>query len=252
MIPPRGPGLPPSRLLHEAQGIRVFHRPGRTAWSLIVLGPRQPDPQPHNWWGIGLARREEVDVIGIAARDFTWFPPAAMAELLPVIRATARPEAVAYGFSMGGYAALKYGRALGARGVLALSPQYSIDPADGTVGRRGLTYYDPALHAGMRVTPGEYPDPALLIWDPLVGPDDRHARAIAALPGIRPLPLRMAGHATPAVLAETRRIVPVAEALLAGDAARAAAIIREARRQAPTVLSALVPVLQARGRDRWA
>lgn len=252
MMPPRAAGAPPSRLLHEAGGIRVFHRPGRTPWSLIVFGPRQEDPQPHNWWGIGLARREEVDIVGIASRDFTWFPPAAMAELLPVIRAAAQPEAVVYGFSMGGYAALKYGRALGARGVLALSPQYSIDPADGTVGRRGLTYYDPALHAGMRVTPGEYPDQSLLLWDPLVGADDRHARAIAVLPGIRPLPLRMAGHATPAVLAETRRIVPVAEALLAGETERAAGLIREARRHSPTVLSALAPVLEARGRPAWA
>jgi|GEM_PF-538243 len=252
MMPPRAAGTPPPRLLHEAGGIRVFHRPGRTAWSLVVFGPRQEDPQPHNWWGIGLARREEVDVIGIASCDFTWFPPAAMAELLPAIRAAARPEMVVYGFSMGGHAALKYGRALGARGVLALSPQYSIDPADGTVGRRGLTYFDPALHAGMRVTPGEYPDQSLLLWDPLVGADDRHARAIAVLPGIRPLPLRMAGHATPAVLAETRRIVPVAEALLAGEAERAARIIREARRHSPTVLSALAPVLEARGHPGWA
>lgn len=252
MMPPRAGGAPPTRLLHEAGGIRVFHRPGRTAWSLVVFGPRQGDPQPDNWWGIGLARREEVDVVGIASRGFTWFPPAAMAELLPVIRAAAKPQVVVYGFSMGGYAALKYGRALGARGVLALSPQYSIDPADGTVGRRGLTYFDPVLHAGMRVTPGEYPDQSLLLWDPLVGADDRHARAIAVLPGIRPLPLRMAGHATPAVLAETRRIVPAAEALLAGEAERAAGIIREARRYSPTVLSALAPVLEARGHRRWS
>ena len=34
-----------------------------------------------------------------------------------------------YGSSMGGYAALRFARALRADAILALSPQYSIDPA---------------------------------------------------------------------------------------------------------------------------
>jgi tetratricopeptide (TPR) repeat protein len=243
---------PTSRLLHEAGGIRVFHRPGRTDWTLVVFGPRQERPETHNWWGSLLARREEADVIGIAPGDFDWFPPATMATLLPVIRAAAKPATVVYGFSMGGYGALKYGRSLGARATLALSPQYSIDPADGTTGPRGRAYFDPERHRDMRVTPGDYTDQAIVLWDPHMRADDRHARAIARLPGIRPLMLRLAGHATPAVLAETRQIVPVAEALLSGRTEAAVSLIRAARRASPTVLVAAAALLDAHGHERWA
>ncbi len=243
---------PISRLLHQAGGIRVHHRPGDTDWTLVVFGPRQADPGDDRWWGSGLGRREKVDMIGVSSTAYDWFPRDVMATLVPVIRAAAKPAVVTYGFSMGGYGALKYASAVGSRAVLALSAQYSIDPADGTTGERGMTYFDPGRHRDMRVMPGDYPDGALLLWDPEVVSDDRHARAIARLPGIRPVKLRLAGHATPAIFSETGRLMPVVEALLAGRHDDAIASIRAARREAPTVLLAVSALLQAHGHHRWA
>jgi tetratricopeptide (TPR) repeat protein len=241
-----------SRLLCEAGGIKVFHRPGRSSWTLVVFGPRQEAPHAEGWWGIRLGRREDIDIIGVAPTGFDWFPRDTMAALLPAIRAAARPGIVTYGFSMGGYGALKYANALGARGVLALSAQYSIDPADGTTGERGTTYFDPVRHRDMRIAPGDYPDGALLMWDPEARSDDNHCRVLARLPGIRPVLLRLAGHATSAIFAETGRLMPVAEALLAGRPEDAVAGIRAARREAPTVLFAAAALLDAHGHRRWA
>ncbi|MEO3475461.1 tetratricopeptide repeat protein [Roseomonas sp. CAU 1739] len=238
--------------MHETGSIRVHHRPGSTDWTLVVFGPRQPPFDGDRWWGSALGRREGLDLIGVSTTAYDWYPRDTMAALLPAIRAAAKPAIVAYGFSMGGYAALKYASALGARGVLALSAQYSIDPADGTTGERGMTYFDPALHRDMRITPGDYPDGALLMWDPESSADDRHAAAIARLPGIRPVRLRLAGHATAAIFSETGRLVPVAEALLAGRHDEAVAGVRAARREAPTVLVAAAALLEAHGHPRWA
>ena len=241
-----------TRLLHESGSIRVHHRPGSTDWTLVTFGPRQPPFSGDRWWGAALGRREGIDLIGVSTTAYDWYPREAMAALLPVIRAAAKPAIISYGFSMGGYGALKYASALGARGVLALSAQYSIDPADGTTGERGMTYFDPALHRDMRVTPGDYPDGALLMWDPETEADHRHAAAIARLPGIRPVPLRLSGHATPVIFSETGCLLPVVEALLAGRQEEAVARIRAARRESPTVLVAAAALLEAHGHARWA
>lgn len=243
---------PSTRLLHEIGSTRVHHRPGTSDWTLVVFGPRQPAFVGDRWWGAGLGRREGLDVIGVSSTAYDWYPRDTMAALLPVIRAAAKPAIISYGFSMGGYGALKYASALGARGVLALSAQYSIDPADGTTGERGMTYFDPALHRDMRITPGDYPDGALLMWDPESPADHRHAAAIARLPGIRPVRLRLAGHATAAIFSETGRLLPVAQALLADRLEEAVAGVRAARREAPTVLVAAAALLDARGHARWA
>jgi hypothetical protein len=63
------------------------------------------------------------------ANDWYQYPemPAA-AELVSRIAADYR-RVVAYGSSMGGYAAVRFGRAVGASVALALSPQFSIDSA---------------------------------------------------------------------------------------------------------------------------
>ena len=241
-----------TRLLARAGAISVFHRPGTTPWTLVAFGPRQTQVSVDRWWGSTLGRREGLDLIGISTTEFDWFPRELMAELLPAIRAAAKPDIVTYGFSMGGYGALKYASALGARACLGLSAQYSIDPADGTTGDRGMTYFDPDRHAEMRLEPGDFPDGAMVLWDPEAGTDDQHARAIAALPGIRAVKLRLAGHATAAVFSETRQLVPVCEHLVAGRTEAAIAAIRQARREAPTVLLAASALLEAHGHPRWA
>ena len=91
-----------TRLLARAGAISVFHRPGTTPWTLVAFGPRQTQVSVDRWWGSTLGRREGLDLIGISTTEFDWFPRELMAELLPAIRAAAKPDIVTYGFSMGG------------------------------------------------------------------------------------------------------------------------------------------------------
>ncbi len=72
-----------------------------------------------------------VSAIHVIGAGNHWYQYAGMAAALVAIKdATAgASRVITYGSSMGAYAAVRFAPALGAHGVLALSPQYSIDPA---------------------------------------------------------------------------------------------------------------------------
>ncbi|MBR0683814.1 tetratricopeptide repeat protein [Roseomonas eburnea] len=207
---------------------------------------------PTGWWGYGVAARLGWTTLAFSTDAQEWYPADEMAALLPAAVAAAGPARVTYGFSMGGYAALKYGAALGARATLALSPQYSIDPADVPGDPRSVHFFDNRRHAGMAVRAEDLAPTPIIAFDPLEGRDSAHARHLARLPGLHAASLRHAGHATPAVLIEARSLRDVLEAAVAGDAGRALSAIRQSRRASPTLLSALAITLEGRGRTAWA
>jgi hypothetical protein len=72
-----------------------------------------------------------IDAIHVISRDNDWYQYPETAEAMAVIHAATRGygRVVTYGSSMGGYAAIRLAGLVGAQAVLALSPQYSIDPA---------------------------------------------------------------------------------------------------------------------------
>ena len=73
----------------------------------------------------------EIDAIHVIARENDWYQYAEMAEAMAVVHAATRPygRVVTYGSSMGAYAAIRLAGLAGAHVALALSPQFSIDPA---------------------------------------------------------------------------------------------------------------------------
>lgn len=244
---------PPPRLLARAGGIHLHAWPGAGPATLIVFAPgRLGAPSDQTWWGRGLAARLGWTTLAFTSERQDWYPSADMAALLPAALAAAGPARVTYGLSMGGYAALKYGQALGARAAIALSPQFSIDPADVAEDDRARHFFDSGRHAGMAVRQQDLPGTAILVFDPMDAQDAAHARRLAALPGLRAVPLRHAGHGTHGVLAEARCLDRVLGAALAGDEAAAVAEIRRSRRSSPTLLAAVAQVLEGRGRARWA
>ena len=72
-----------------------------------------------------------IDAIHVIPRDNDWYQYPEMEQAMACVQATARRYArvVTYGSSMGGYAAIRLAGLAGAQAVLALSPQFSIDPA---------------------------------------------------------------------------------------------------------------------------
>lgn len=82
-------------------------------------------------FGEAFLAREGVSAICILGRGNDWYQYPDMLAACAAARASirARARVMTYGSSMGGYAALRFADALRAQAVLALSPQYSIDPA---------------------------------------------------------------------------------------------------------------------------
>ena len=71
-------------------------------------------------------------VVGIMPKQKSWFPASSMAALLEYLDPILKQfkNIVGYGGSMGGYAAIKYAKALKMNRVVAMVPQYSIDPLE--------------------------------------------------------------------------------------------------------------------------
>lgn len=136
---------------------------------------------------------------------------------------------VAYGSSMGGYAALRLADAVGADAVLALSPQYSNDPAVVPWERRWeqesqQIEWQAAL--GGRLSCRAY---TVVVYDAF-GEDRRHADLIAADIDAILLPIRHAGHPVSSFLADIGVLRPMVEDLVA-DRFDAAAVLEATQRR---------------------
>src|SRR5262249_4049124 len=97
--------------------------------------------------------------------------------------------------------------ALNAESVVALSPQWSIDPGEvGHFDRLREQYYDPALRNGRKITADEVAGKIYTVFDPLLEMDVIHARKIRELPGVEWVYAPFAEHMTIHQLSETMRL----------------------------------------------
>ena len=248
-----GTERPPPVLLGRAGALQLHVWPGEGPATLILFGPgRQQVSGPAGWWGQPFAAKLGWTTLAFSSDAMDWYPAEDMATLLPVAREAAGPVRIAYGFSMGGYAALKYGRALDAQATLALSPQYSIDPADMPAEPRARHFFDSRRHASMAVRADDLAAPAFVVFDPLLPVDAAHAARLMRLPGLHGLTMRCAGHATPITLIAAGALPGLLEAALTGDVAAGRALVRAARRASPSLLSAMAITVEGRGHRRWA
>ena len=145
------------------------------------------------------------DAVHIVSARNDWYQAPDLLELLQAVRtrAAAYPWAVTYGSSMGGYAAIRFGGRAGARRAIALSPQFSIDPALSGVDDRWAEYADRIAFLWEQAAPDDVAlETAYVVYDPL-NPDRLHAEALAAAYPVHPVPLPHAGHPSGALLAET-------------------------------------------------
>lgn len=150
-----------------------------------------------------LLHAEGIDAIHVLSRDNHWYQyPETLAALAPVQALTARyPRVVAYGSSMGAYAALRLAGTVGADTVLALSPQFSIAPRRVPWERRWSFHSQHFQDIWESSLPLPAPHPAYVVFDPL-DLDRRHVARFAAAMPIIPVPLPGCGHPVTGVLAE--------------------------------------------------
>lgn len=144
-----------------------------------------------------------LPAIHVISRDNNWYHEPdihiALSTICDVIPSGARR--ITYGSSMGGYAAIRFSGSLKADTVIALSPQYSIDPIKVPFERRWQQearsiVFDPQIEGDIGVK-----EPPLILFDPQL--DDRHHAQLYSLETMCALiPLRGAGHPVGTALAD--------------------------------------------------
>lgn len=147
------------------------------------------------------------NVVGIMPKQKSWFPESSMLAMLEAIRAWIAPfqTRIAYAGSMGGYAAIKYSKLLGFKRVVALVPQYSIDPEQVTDNRYNM-FYQPELNHDMQVQAKDVSAECeyIVIYDPYCPEDRAHYEKLqTVVPNLNTLNLPFTGHDAIAVLASS-------------------------------------------------
>lgn len=170
-----------------------------------------------------------IDAIHVISRDNHWYQyPELDAALAAVARAThGYAQVIAYGSSMGGFAALNYGRACGATIGIALSPQYSVD-------RRIVPFEDRWADDMSRIAFRDDPPRPLprqyLLYDPRDLYDRAHAELFAARSPSVMIPIAHAGHPVGSYLNETGLFQTLFDGVHA-DALDTETYVRELRRR---------------------
>jgi hypothetical protein len=135
------------------------------------------------FWGDHVLERVGASAVGFVSARPNWFPPADMAAAIEAVRArTLGRRIVTYGNSQGGYAALKFGGALGADLAVAFCPQWSINPADvAGFDRRFMRHYRPQLRNGERIEQQDLCPNNIVVYDPAEYSDRLNAEKIVSL-----------------------------------------------------------------------
>ena len=151
--------------------------------------------------------KHDFNVIGIMPKQKSWFPESSMRQMFAAIEDLIAPfkTRIGYGGSMGGYAAIKYSNLLDLKRVVALVPQYSINPADVEDPRYNM-FFHAELNANMQIQPQDVSAEReyIVVYDPYC-PEDRaqYIKLEQVLPHIHTLNLPFTGHDAIAVLASS-------------------------------------------------
>ncbi len=136
-----------------------------------------------------------LDAIHVISRDNDWYQYPETVDAMAVVHAATRRygRVVTYGSSMGAYAAIRLAGLVGAHAVLALSPQYSIDPTVAPWDTRWVECSKRFHAVWERTLPLPAVPEAYVAFDP-TDLDRRHIALFRAAFRFQPLALPRAGH----------------------------------------------------------
>jgi pimeloyl-ACP methyl ester carboxylesterase len=154
-------------------------------------------------FGEHFLRDRGVDAIHVIGRENNWYQYSEMPDATAAIAKVARgyQRTMTYGSSMGGYAAIRYGGVVGAERALAISPQFSVDPAVVPFDQRWEVEAQQIDFALERGWAPPYAATSYILYDPR-NLDRRHVALFAKRSiGIVPVPLPGSGHSCALFLA---------------------------------------------------
>ena len=229
-------------LAYDDLDIRVLFQPGGSDVLLVTFGDALTLASELRFAADAMVRKHGYACLGFMAHQANWFPADAVARALPSLAYTLESfrHVLTYGCSMGAYAAIKHAAVLGATEVLALGPQWSIDPAECAFDCGYRDFYQPRM-AGMGIRAADLSGRIALLYDPAHALDRRHADAVAALsPSVTRIHVHSAGHHLAPTLAGSDFMAGLMQAWLRRDTRAALQMLAARRRQSPIRIQVLL------------
>ena len=192
-------------------------------------------------------RDRRIDAIHVINCDNRWYQYAELPQALAVVAeiASLYRRVVAYGSSMGAYAAIRFGGAAGALEALALSPQFSVDPKIVPFEQRWVADAARIDYLIERNWRKSFVSTAYIAYDPH-DIDSRHAALFAARTRVVPVALPHSGHPCAGFIYDVGLLQPAVLALARGDFDPAE--LRRAARQRRSQSPEFFGMLARRGR----
>lgn len=158
-----------------------------------------------------------VPGIHVICKDNLWYQEPDLPQALAAIRRVTAgfSRVVAYGSSMGGYAAIRFGSSVGASTAIAISPQFSIDPKEVDF---EIRWAQASKTIRFRYRAEDFPPvPEVFVFYDPYDTDHLHVERIAALYPTKAVRLPYSGHPVGSYLNETGLLTSTIEAICTGE-----------------------------------
>jgi len=238
-------------LLFDGDHVRVIAQDIGTPDVIVTFNEFGTVSDGLAFWGDELLARCGISAFGVMTSAPNWYPREEMSAAAQAIAAACHGRRiVTYGHSQGGYGALKYAAALGARLSVAFCPQWSIAPkAVGDFDARYTHFNRPELANGLPVTAADLGPASVIVYDPHEPVDRIHADRLLPLPGVSRVLCPFSGHETIRLPAETGLSADLIELLRQDEPGPALRrLLRAARSRSATYATRRFEALLARGR----
>lgn len=215
-----------TEILYRSPALEVRRVVAGDGRRVVVTFDSYHEPAGTDRPGFGEAffQAEHITAIHVMSDRNDWFQHTEIEDVLPIIREAClgAGRILAYGSSMGGYAALRFAGAIGAHAALALSPQYSPDPRKvpfetrWAADRRRIRFL-PSIDGPIQPGPRR-----IFAYDSALAADRRHAELLAAAAPMTAIALPHAGHPVGGFLNDIKLLRPLVLTIFDGsfDAAR--------------------------------
>lgn len=149
------------------------------------------------------------NAIGFMAKHPNWYPKPSILNSLSAVNVhlIGNPHVLMYGGSMGGYAAIKYSKLFNAKCIVALCPQWSIDPIECSDFEPGFGNFYTESMAGMSIKKDDISGDLYLFADPQLQQDVIHRNKIIEIyPSATPINVYSAGHNVTGIIAGSNNL----------------------------------------------
>ena len=228
---PAMPPHPEPEILFDGEDMQLRHYRGTSDFRLLTFDIMHARAGRRGAFGVPLTARLGIDHLAVVPKYPCWYPRREAETVALRIAALKDRPTIAYGASMGGYGALKWGGLAGADCAIACSPRATIDPATlGRHDRRYAAHFRADLHGGMQVRAADLPPHAVALHDPREGRDRFQVGLMAGIATLHPVAAPFTAHATAQCVAGSANAVAIFRAALAHDTAAIRRRVAQRRR----------------------